>query len=49
MNRDEIIKIYHKRTNRFWDCSYGAFLDNWSKFGWTFIESNFFKKITYKR
>jgi len=34
MNRNEIITIYNKRLNKYNTCSYGAFLDNWSNFGW---------------
>ena len=40
MERDKIVKIYLKRLNKYWECSYGAFLDNWSKAGWVIIEGN---------
>ena len=32
--KSKIITIYKKRLNKYWNCSYGAFLDNWSKYGW---------------
>jgi hypothetical protein len=40
MKRDEIVKIYKKRLSKYWKCSYGAFLDNWSKYGWIIVESS---------
>jgi len=36
--KNEIVKIYLKRLNKYWTCSYGAFLTNWSKAGWIIIE-----------
>jgi hypothetical protein len=35
MERSEIVAIYKKRYNKTLTCSYGAFMDNWSKYGWT--------------
>ena len=34
MEEDVIITIYNKRLKKHWECSYGAFLRNWSKYGW---------------
>ena len=39
MDRNEIVKIYNKRLNKYWECSYGAFLNNWSKYGWVIVEN----------
>ena len=38
MEDDTIIKIYKKRLNKYWECSYGAFLRNWSNYGWVIIK-----------
>jgi hypothetical protein len=43
MKRDGIVKIYKKRLNKYWECSYGAFSDNWSKYGWVIVEDNIIK------
>ena len=40
MERNEIVKIYKKRLNKYWECSYGAFLDNWSKYGWVIVDNS---------
>lgn len=37
---NDIIIIYNKRLNKFWECSYDAFFNNWSRFGWEIYESN---------
>ena len=37
MERSEIVTIYLKKLNKFWNCSYGNFIDNWSKYGWVLI------------
>jgi hypothetical protein len=37
MEISEIVTIYLKKLNKFWNCSYGGFLDNWSKYGWVLI------------
>jgi hypothetical protein len=37
MNEDRIIKIYNKRLKKYWECSYGAFLKNWGKYGWVIV------------
>lgn len=39
MERNEIVSIYLKRLNKNWECSYGAFLDNWSKYGWEIADN----------
>ena len=31
---NEIVRIYKKRYNKYLECSYGAFLKNWSNYGW---------------
>ena len=33
----DIVIIYEKRLNKYWECSYGAFLKNWSKYDWKII------------
>ena len=38
MERNEIVRIYKKKLNIYWECSYGAFLDNWSKYGWVSLD-----------
>ena len=40
MNRNEIVKIHKKRLKKYWECSYGAFLDNWSRYGWVIVEKS---------
>lgn len=40
MERNGIVKIYKKRLKKYWECSYGAFLNNWSKSGWVVIEKS---------
>jgi hypothetical protein len=34
VKEDTIITIYEKRLKKYWECSYGAFLKNWSNYGW---------------
>ena len=34
MEEDTIVKIHNKRLNKLCECSYGAFLRNWSNYGW---------------
>lgn len=34
MEKDVIITIYERRLKKHRTCSYGAFLRNWSKYGW---------------
>ncbi len=38
MGRNEIVRIYKKRLNKYCECSYGAFLSNWSKYGWVIVD-----------
>lgn len=38
MKEDTIVTIYSKKSNRYWECSYGAFLKNWSKYGWIIVD-----------
>ena len=40
MERNEIVSIYIKRLNKNWECSYGAFLNNWSKNGWVIVDNS---------
>ena len=40
MERNEIVRIYKKRLNKYWECSCGAFLDNWSKYGWVIVDNS---------
>ena len=40
MERNEIVRIYKKRLNKYWKCSYGAFLDNWSKADWVIVDNS---------
>jgi hypothetical protein len=37
MDRNEIVKIYKKRLNKYWECTYGAFLDNWTSYDWVIV------------
>ena len=37
MDENRIIKIYKKRLKKYWMCSYGAFLKNWSNYGWVIV------------
>jgi hypothetical protein len=39
MDRDKIVKIYNKELNKYWECSYVAFLYNWSRCGWMMVEN----------
>lgn len=39
-NRDDIVTIQLERLNKTRECSYGAFLDNWSKSGWIIKEND---------
>lgn len=34
----QIVTIYKKRLNKYLKYSYGAFLKNWSSFGWVILE-----------
>jgi hypothetical protein len=36
MGLDTIIYIYEKRLNKTTYCLYGAYLQNWSNYGWVF-------------
>ena len=40
MERNEIVSIYIKRLNKNWECSYGAFLNNWSKNAWVIVDNS---------
>ena len=35
--KTDIVVIYYKRLNKYWECSYGAFINNWSKYDWKII------------
>lgn len=35
---DKIIKIYNKKLNKYWECSYSTFLRNWSNYGWIIVK-----------
>ena len=37
---DKIIKIYNKKLNKYWECSYFTFLRNWSNYGWIIVKSH---------
>ena len=43
MSKDEIVKIYKKRLTKYRQCSYGAFMDNWLKYGWEIVEDKIIK------
>lgn len=54
--KTDIVVIYEKRLNKYWECSYGAFLKNWSNYGWKIINKkqksysdgfNFFSIVIY--
>lgn len=38
-DRDEIVQIYKKQYDKYWECSYGKFLDHWSKYGWEIVKN----------
>ena len=33
----DIVIIYKKRLNKYWECSYRAFKKNWSNYSWKII------------
>jgi hypothetical protein len=35
---NDIITIYERRLNKTSYCSYGAYLKNWSKYGWKIVK-----------
>jgi len=38
MKEDTVVTIYEKRSKKYWECFYGAFLKNWSKYGWIIVD-----------
>lgn len=40
MDKKKLITIYNENLGKYWKCTYGAFLKNWSKNGWIIKEKN---------
>lgn len=39
-NLESIVAIQHNRLKKYNYCSYGAFLQNWSKYNWKLVNQN---------
>ena len=37
--KEDIVIIYKKKLNKYWECSYTSFINNWSKYGWKIIKN----------
>jgi hypothetical protein len=38
LQENDIITIYEKKLNKTSYCSYGAYLKNWSNYGWKIVK-----------